>query len=623
MAFLALFFIMLGLQAQPFAQTGGPVAGSAACQTCHADVYSRWSDSIHGRMIQRANPKSVVSRVEIPGGPATTKEWKDGFLYIEENGRNNRVDYTLGIRRVQHYLTTRENGEIHVLRTSWDIKRGNWFDSREIVKNAPEQFIQQWNTSCLYCHVTQQVQDVKGFDPKTLQYKTSWVESSATCERCHGPMSAHATAATNGEAEHYPPAEPTTPFAKLITCGQCHWQKTVIATGFNTRQKYFDYYSPALMHREDREVMKVDPSWWVDGRPRRFSNEAMAFFLSGCFQSGKATCMSCHDPHWNRTDGNEALLKNANQYCQGCHTAEKSQSHTNHALTSEGSSCVACHMPHAVQGVKATMRDHTMSIPEPENTVRYGVPNACNECHADKSPEWALENVERWYPSRSPRPRMRATAFSLALKDDPRAVNPLVRLANDPTENPEIRATAAGFLGRFPGEISFRMLMAMAKDKEPMIRIEVARSLGNIPTVEAANALANLLDDPYRSVRVQAASSLTSPLFPPLNFSPAKRQSFDAAVVEFRNSLELEGDHPNVQVRLGDLEATLGNIAKAREAYRLAIRINPGEADAYVGLAMLEMDLGNREEAIRNAKKASQVSDKEIYRKFLERISAQ
>jgi predicted CXXCH cytochrome family protein len=349
-----------------------------------------------------------------------------------------------------------------------------------------------------------------------------------------------------------------------------------------------------------------------------------AFFLSGCFQSGKATCMSCHDPHWNRTDGNDALMKNSDQYCLNCHATQKTTSHTNHAIDSKGSSCVGCHMPHSVQGVKATMRDHSMSFPEPENTVRYGIPNACNECHTDKSPQWALDTVEEWYPGRDARPRMRATAFTLARKNDPRAVNSLIRLANDLSENPEIRATATGYLGRFDSsELAARMLTTLVGDKEPLVRIEAARGLGGILTIQSANALARLLDDPYLAVRVRAAASLTSPMFPNLTFGTATQKAFDRAVAEFRKSLELEGDHPNVQIRLGSLEFRLGNHAQSRDAYRRALRLNPAEPDAYVGLALLDLEAGNRAEAVRNARMAVGVSDKEAYRKFLEKVQAQ
>jgi len=585
------------------------------------EKYQQWSDSIHGRMIQLANRKSVVSNPDLPGGPGNAKLWKDDRFYIVEGGIENKVEYTLGNRRVQHYLTMRSNGQIHVLHTAWDVKRQEWFDSKDIVRDAPEKFIQQWNTSCFYCHTTQQVQDVKGFDPQTFEYKTAWVESSAACERCHGPMASHARAAEVGESSKYPSAKPDTSFAKLMVCGQCHWAKTVVATGFDMRKPYFDHYSPGLMHLDDGEVN--DPSWWADGRPRRFSNEAAAFFMSGCFQSGKATCMSCHDPHWNRTDGNDALMNKSDQYCINCHVGQKSSSHTNHTVESKGSSCVGCHMPHSVNGVKTTMRDHSMSFPEPENTVRYGIPNACNECHADKAPQWALDNVEKWYPSRSARPRMRATAFTLARKNDIRSVNALIRLTTDSGENAEIRAAAVGYLGRFNSELATRMLIALVGDKEPLVRIEAARGLASVATTGSANALAKLLDDPYRAVRVRAAASLTSPLFPNLTFETETRKSFDKAVDEFRKSLELEGDHPNIQIRLGGLEYTLGNHELSRQAYIRALRLNPQEPEAYVGLALLEMEKGNRTQALRYAQRAASISDKEIYKKFLKKLQIQ
>ena len=131
------FLLMLLLQGQT--QSGfqpnpaGPVVGSSTCQGCHGGEYAKWKDSIHGRMIQRANQGSVVSNPDLAGGPATSKQWKDGVLYITENGLENRVDYTLGNRRIQHYLTTRSNGEIHVLHTSWDVKRHEWFEDRKSV----------------------------------------------------------------------------------------------------------------------------------------------------------------------------------------------------------------------------------------------------------------------------------------------------------------------------------------------------------------------------------------------------------------------------------------------------------------------------------------------------------
>ena len=41
-------------------------------------------------------------------------------------------------------------------------------------------------------------------------------------------------------------------------------------------------------------------------------------------------------------------------------------------------------MPRTVLSIKAEIRDHSMSIPVPENTIHHGIPNACNVCHQDR-----------------------------------------------------------------------------------------------------------------------------------------------------------------------------------------------------------------------------------------------
>ena len=46
-------------------------------------------------------------------------------------------------------------------------------------------------------------------------------------------------------------------------------------------------------------------------------------------------------------------------------------------------------MPATVLSIKAEIRDHSMSIPVPENTKQHGIPNACNQCHKDRDADWA------------------------------------------------------------------------------------------------------------------------------------------------------------------------------------------------------------------------------------------
>jgi hypothetical protein len=617
MMLLALFLIAAQSST---ARPQNPVAGSVACVSCHKTTYERWSASIHGKMIQQATRQSVASKTDVSGGPEGKRFWRGASLFIEEDGVEHRVDLTLGNRRIQHYLTKTAEGQIIVLHSTWDVKREQWFDSSEIVPGAPPHFVQQWNMTCFYCHVTQQVQDIKGFDPNTLTYRTEWVESSATCERCHGPMADHASGAVTGESLRKQ-SEGNTNYDRLMRCGQCHWAKTVMASGYNTRKRYFDYYSPGLISMETPGTPA--PSWWSDGRPRRFSMEAAAFFLSGCFQSGKAFCTSCHDPHWNRTDGNETLMQHPDQYCEKCHADHKTESHTKHRAESAGSSCATCHMPFVVNGVKAKMRDHSMLSPEPENTVRYQIPNACNECHADRTAEWALDRMNEWYPKRSARPRTRAEAFTLAGGNDANAVRPLIHLADDATENPMIRASATAYLAQYRNPTAWAALTKLSTDKDPLVRLEAAGALGNAGDGFAVKPLERMLADTYRTVRIRAASSLVNLSFAlgPTAIDRSRRELI-SALDEYRRSLELDADYPTNQVRLGSLGLFMGQVAAAKNAYTMALKLNPREPDAYIGLAFVELASGNADGALKNARRAAELSNNPAYQRFIQTILA-
>ena len=594
-------------------------AGSTACKECHEDIFSRWSDTIHGKMIQAATSKSVLGQPSGEARDAGSAYWKDGrFIIMDDYGRPRPVDYTLGNRRLQHYLSTEPNGEIHVLTKVWDVRRKQWFHSSEIVPGAPKGFVQQWNMTCFFCHVTQQEQDVKGFDPESRKYLTKWIESSAACERCHGPRSLHAA----GAVDYAAAAPAKSSFDKLMMCGQCHWPKTTIATGFDTTKNYLDYYVPVLVHT-DLDT-PANPSGWADGRPKRFSNEARAFFLSGCFQSGKALCVNCHDPHWNRTDGNAELMSRPDQYCEKCHSGYAETEHTHHPQASAGSSCVGCHMPRTVEGAKDRMRDHSMLGPVPENTVDYGIPNGCNDCHSDKKPEWAADQVAGWYAKRDPRPRLRAMAFSMAVRSDEKSIPPLIKLASDKSENPVIRASAVGYLSRFSTALSKAVIPRFANDDEPFVRIETARALSTIEDENAGTALALLVADKYRTVRIQAAAAVVRQTLSTGRavFKPDHPAfgAFTRALEEYRRSLDVENDLPDVMVERGFLELFAGQLSASARAYRQALRYNDKLPDAYVGLALVSLAQNDRAEALKQAKRAFDISGKESHRRLVNQL---
>src|SRR5215472_5872913 len=89
--------------------------GAAVCDKCHQAEYEKWSHARHGKMLQPATTASVegdftVGRVKLHSLTYSLRE-ENGSYYVTESylsgkEQQHRVDYTLGSRRIQHYLTT-------------------------------------------------------------------------------------------------------------------------------------------------------------------------------------------------------------------------------------------------------------------------------------------------------------------------------------------------------------------------------------------------------------------------------------------------------------------------------------------------------------------------------------
>jgi hypothetical protein len=105
-------------------------------------------------------------------------------------------------------------------------------------------------------------------------------------------------------------------------------------------------------------------------------------------------------------------LNQPNQMCLQCHTdyASRIEAHTHHAVSSEGSRCVSCHMPRIMNSLLFLARTHqTDDIPRAHATLRFEQkesPNACLLCHRDKDAPWVA-------PAYKPGDSARAFCFML------------------------------------------------------------------------------------------------------------------------------------------------------------------------------------------------------------------
>jgi predicted CXXCH cytochrome family protein len=208
----------------------------------------------------------------------------------------------------------------------------------------------------------------------------------STCARCHGPDISRAT------TEIYRVYEPGYSREGRI----------------NDLSQYFKQFP--LEPGRTAETVEV----WQDGSPKGIGMVFRSFIESACYEKAEVRCYDCHDPHDNKRPTRPGLLSpsaESNGYCLRCHETlrERVAEHTRHRPGTPGAYCYDCHMSRRIvnlaSGTSKWTRTHTMShAPDPRLTLTFGTagsPNACNECHADRSPAWAADRMAQWEPARA------------------------------------------------------------------------------------------------------------------------------------------------------------------------------------------------------------------------------
>jgi predicted CXXCH cytochrome family protein len=561
---------------------GATYVGAAACAKCHAEQSRKWSGSRHSKMLQPATAASVNGDFTRGAVQLRSLEYRlaqrNGAYFITESyltgkPQEHRVDFTLGNRRIQHYLTRLPDGRIIVLPPSWDVLRKQWFHNFDIgdPDESGEVEVQVWNKGCFSCHVSQ---EEKHFDAEKDEYRTTWLNFGTNCERCHGPGSEHVK-------QHAVPMVMQTrldPARNTGTCAQCHSFRDIFVQGYTAGAEYYDFFYPIL---ESSQPLDKDPAYWPDGRTRRFSNDAFGLWQSECFLKGGATCVRCHvTAHETEIERNPQLRPDANALCTQCHQglAKDVPAHTHHAAASTGSSCVECHMPRTVYSIKAEIRDHSMTVPVPENTARHGIPNACNLCHKDRDPAWAGQKMDAWYGARSRQKLIRrADAFAAARKGDATALPQLLAILSEPAEGPLVRANALGYLASWSAKDAevFAAFERAISDPQPLVRATAALRIAPSAATRSAAvaALTRALADPIATVRLGAGVSLVNLGVAQLPGTNGER--LESAKQLFRARAELTTDDAQQQLGAGRFYLLSGDPVKAIGALRTSLKLAP------------------------------------------------
>jgi predicted CXXCH cytochrome family protein len=370
------------------------------------------------------------------------------------------------------------------------------------------------------------------------------------------------------------------PQRNVEICAPCHSRRSDLTAAPVPGQPLLDNYLPSLLSQG---------LYHADGQQLDEVYDYGSFRQSKMYQNG-VSCSHCHNAHTGK------LKLDGNAVCLQCHASQANPAfpraagnydtpaHHFHPDGSPGAQCVSCHMPaKTYMGVQARP-DHSLRIPRPDLTLKIGTPNACNACHTHKSAQWAAQAVaDRYRPKRRQEPHF-GEVFAAARSGRPEAGTALAGLIADAQLPAIVRATALQELAP-DNATAMPARIAAARDADPQVRAAAPENLEGLPPGDKLSALAPLLRDPVRAVRIAAARSLSS--LPPARFDAATRSAFDSALSEYVAAQNTALDMPGAQVNLATLYENTGELALAEQHYLRALMIDPDFTPARANLARL------------------------------------
>jgi len=609
---------------QPTApQVAATYVGAATCGECHLQALQQWQQSHHDLAMQPARADTVLgnfdnARFKYNGITSTFSRQGDQFQVRTDGAdgklQNFQIAFTFGVYPLQQYLIAFDDGRLQALGIAWDSRPAaeggqRWYHlypdqqvkaGHQLHWTAPDQ---NWNHMCAECHSTNLH---KGYDQDSDRFNTTYSEVNVACEACHGPGSSHVAWARestdpsanqsadqrtldNGLSVHFDErhgmqwnANPTTGLPQrstprvsskeINTCARCHSRRGVLSEDFHPGAPIGDTHRLSLL---------TPDLYHPDGQPAD-ENYVYGSFLQSRMQQAGVTCSDCHNPH------SLQLKLPGDQVCSQCHANDRynTPEHHFHQADSAGASCVSCHMPEQTFMGVDVRHDHSFRMPRPDQTDALGTPNTCNQCHQDKSPAWAAEQIKQHYPQPASGLQSYGPLLQRARQGDPAVTAELITLAGNQQIPGIARASAVSLLAILPGQNALQTIVAATHNSDPLVRRAAAEALAQADPALRVKALVPLLQDPVLDVRISAASALAA-LDPEQAFTPAQRQQQQQALQEYIDSLQLNADRAESWFNLGILYTKQGKGEAAMEAYRTALQKDAEFTPAAVNLANL------------------------------------
>ena len=584
--------------------------GSETCAECHAEAHEKWEESHHFHAMEIPSVKTV--RADFNGSTfenfgVTSKFYQRDNKYIVETENESgemqafEIAYTFGWEPLQQYLVKFPDGRLQVLPTCWDVEKKEWYHiypDEKISHDDPlfwTRSLQNWDHMCADCHSTNLH---KEFDFSTQTFATKYSEINVACESCHGPGRDHVEHAKSekgwaGVADFALTDVNSTNVAQIESCAKCHARRSMVSPYHHAGNQFLDHFLPEVTQPWSPEMQA--PTYHVDGQIEDEVYVYGSYIQSKMFHQG-VKCTDCHDAHTTK------LYHYDNQLCTRCHGPDDKNpagydnpGHHFHEMGTSGASCVECHMPHKNYMVIDDRRDHSIRIPRPDLSAKFGHPNACNNCHADQSFEWAANAIEQVKGPNRPKEARHPVAFYSYRSGTPSAEKLLTQASADGSTPAFTQSGALLALRSFISDASTAEAVRQLESNQSVVRVAALSKLEQLPPPQRLDYAVVLLDDEIRAVRTEAARILSS--VPDSLFTPVQYKRFLDVFEELKVRYTSNLDRAESHLSLGILSENQGQLTQAEKHYRNALVRDDLFVPARMNLATLLSGQGRSKEA--------------------------